>query len=183
VLKGFLVRILSVAKPSQKWLEKTRREKVVVLIGLAFVVMASGFLGGIAGYVAGTGEYPWVKIIAVLPGNITPETSLIAIGHFLEGEPVADINYGYGYNCVEDAILLARNAIWQGLPAEPARLMFEDGTGHLVLIFPTIDGWVFVDSQRMEVINPVIGGMYMGHRITSIERLVMTWDPIKWEVK
>ena len=176
-------RVLRGLVPENRLLGKPTKVRVVVLAGLVILMVCSGFMGGLAGYYLGTGEYPWMTSVAILPAGVEPETTLIDIGHFLEGEPIADIPYGYGYNCVEDALLLARNANWQGLPAEPARLMFEDGTGHLVLIFPTEDGWVFVDAQKMEVINPVVGGVYFGRRITSIERLVFVWAPIEWEVK
>ena len=163
---------------------RTTREWIGIFLSLALIVGSSGLAGGLAGYSMATGgQVPWVRTVAIVPPESRTDTTMNDISLFLESTPTIDIEYGDNFNCVEDAILMVRSAHWAGLSAEPARVMFTDSTGHLILAFPTEDGYLFADPQTRDFITPVVGGHYFGKTIASIDRLVSYWDPFDWEGK
>lgn len=164
--------------------KRTTREWLGIFLSLFLIVGSSGLAGGLAGYsIATGGQIPWARTTAIVPPVAQTETTMDDVGLFLESTPRVDVEYGDSFNCVEDAILMVRSAHWAGLSAEPARLMFADYTGHLILAFPTDDGYIFADPQTRDFITPVVGGHYFGKTIISIDRLVSYWDPFDWEVK
>lgn len=156
------------------------RKKVLLYITLAVMVFCSGSLGAVFGYYQGTGELPFLQPVAILPEVTNSTTTLVDVKGFLERDKTSEIDYGDNFNCVEFALLVARNAHWSGLPADPARLLFQDGSSHMILVFPTKDeGWIFVDPQNDLVIHPRIGSIYSGKRIVEIDTLRCRWIPFE----
>jgi len=140
-------------------------------------------MGGIIGYsVATGGQTPWMKTVAILPPEISTNTTLVDVGNYLEDKPQPKFEYSEGFNCVEDAILYTRQANWYGIEASPVTLFFDDGSGHMIVAIPTVDnGYTFIEPQANIVINPYIGGYYFGKKIVDIRKLVYQWVPLDWE--
>ncbi len=162
--------------------KRTIKQQISVGVALLVIMGASGLGGAIGGIYYATGSLPYYS--ADSPGTILPEdieatTTLIDVGHFLEVDKTEEIVYREGFNSVEFALLTARNAHWEGLPAEIVALVYEDeATGHMLLAFPTTeDGWVFVEPQSDRVVNPRPGALYNGKRILRIDILRLTWEP------
>jgi hypothetical protein len=106
----------------------------------------------------------------------------VDVGNFLEDDTTDTQIYGDEFNCVEYALLVARNAQWAGLVVEPCSLVYQDGSRHMIIMFPTVDnGWTFVEPQSDKVINPVPGSMYNGQRVVRIDRLDCQWTPFMEE--
>ena len=162
-------------------LKELRTQKVRTAIAVLLLVWGSGLLGGVSGYYAGTGELPPIfssKPVAILPPMPNTSTTLVDVGHFLEEDATSDKVYEEGFNCVEYALLVARNAQWFGLAAEACSIVYEDGSRHMIVMFPTEDnGWTFIEPQSDKVITPVPGSMYNGNRVLRIDRLDMQWVP------
>jgi len=160
--------------------KRTVKQQIVFYISMLLLMVCFGVMGAFAGYYQGTGEYPFARSEAVLPDVPGETTTLVDVGHFLERDKTNEIDYGLDFNCVESAFLTARNATWEGLPARAGALVYEDGSGHVILIFPTSDdGWVFVDTVEDLVINPRVGAIYHGNRIAEILILEMRWIPFE----
>jgi len=150
---------------------------------LAFFVsvLMSGFLGGLVGnsYATG-GEMPFqpTQVIA-LPTQSENYTSE-DVGVFMETDNTELNKYDTGFNCVEYALLLARSAHWQGLPAQVISLEYEEGVGHMILVFATEDeGWLFIEPQTGNRIYPEVGKIYNGRRVEDMMILQTRW--IKFE--
>ena len=150
---------------------------------LAFFVsvLMSGFLGGLVGYSYATGgEMPFqpTQVIA-LPTQSENYTSE-DVEVFMEADNTELNKYDTGFNCVEYALLLARNAHWQGLPAQVISLTYKEGVGHMILAFATEDkGWLFIEPGTGKKIYPKIGQIYGSRRITEMMILQTRWIPFE----
>lgn len=160
----------------------TRGDKIVLWTAVLILSLCSGVMGSAFGYYKATGQMPFQGSASVLPeitGNVTTSEQ---ISEFLVIDSTNEIEYGEGFNCVESAILAARNAHWDGLPAEVVRLVFTDESSHMMLVFPTSDsGWIYVEPQTDSEVSPRVGGMYNGKVISSIDILRIEWFPFEEE--
>jgi hypothetical protein len=103
------------------------------------------------------------------------------VDDFVEADETHLEEYDVGFNCVEYALLAARNAHWQGIAATVVRLVFEDGTGHMIIGFPTEDvGWRFLQVEGSVWVYPRVGGMFMDKEIVGLYYLSdFVWEPIE----
>jgi len=147
---------------------------ILSLVGL------SGFLGILGGYHWATGELPFVKHQGILPPVTGNTSSLEQVQSFLSTDNTSLQVYREGFNCVESALMAARNAVWKGIPAEVVRLVFVDNTSHMILVFPTNDsGWLFVEPQTDSIVYPQIGTVYSGSKVSEIDLLNLSWVPME----
>ena len=151
-----------------------------VLITLAGCSFFSVVIGMILGFHWGTGIWPFTESQVILPPATSNMTTAADVNTFLASDNTSDYEYKEGFNCVESALMAARSAVWQGIPAGVCKLNFQSGVGHMMLIFPTSDqGWVFVEPQSDSVVHPIIGGVYFGERVTGIDILQLSWIPLE----
>lgn len=92
-------------------------------------------------------------------------------------EAVKDEEYGVGYNCLDYAWDSMRALKWDGQPAWIAGVVFEDGTGHSLVLTATTDGgWKFLDPQSGLELTPVPGGYWGDNKIVAVQ----VRDPNCW---
>ena len=152
-------------------------QKSLRVLSLVSLMFLCGFVGGVVGYSQGTGTLPFVSVESTLP-EVFGNSSLADIQEFVESDETNLREYDTGFNCVEYAILMARQAHWEGIPAESIRLTFSDGSAHIILAFPTTDaGWIFIDPGTDTVIKPRVGGQIGGRTIQAVDILVCDWKP------
>ena len=160
----------------------TRRE---IFAGITFSLLAclSLFAGYIIGYYEGSGTTPFVRTRAILPAGIGRTTSTDVAAFLSEDETKLE-QYREGFNCVEFALMAARNAQWKGVAAVPIRLVFDEGA-HWILGFPTQDqGWLFLNPQGELWLKPTVGGKFFDKTIVGVYYLYdFVWKPIEWEDK
>lgn len=144
-----------------------------------FLMVSCSFIGYGSGYYKGTGTMPFMPSQAsTLPVEAISNVTSNQITEFIEADDTNLAEYGVGFNCVESALLLARSAHWEGIPAEVVRVDFAGGPGHLLLAFAAKnDGWLFVDPQTEAFVIPRVGGELAGKRITGLFILVGEWIP------
>lgn len=158
----------------------TKQQIGSTLLVLA-VLFAGMFAGYVRGYVVGTGTYPFVsETRSVVPPDVSMAQSS-EVDTFVAEDKTSLEQYDVGFNCVEFALLAARNAQWKGIAATVVRLDFSDGTGHMILGFPTEDaGWRFLQVEGGEWVYPHVGGMFGGEKIAGIYYLSdFVWEPIE----
>ena len=151
----------------------TKGQKIFTGITMLMLLYAGGFMGYIYGYQDGTGMFPFGPTDAksVRPAMMeSPLTDLNTVKEFIKSDETDLRQYGVGFNSAEFGLLLARNAHWQGVPAQLVRLDFVDSeTSHMVLAFPTTDaGWVFIEPQSDDMIYPRIGGHWLNKKIEAM---------------
>ena len=133
--------------------------------------------GAVYGYFWGTGTLPTFTgdtTQTLLPPEVPVSTTPEEVMAFIEDDDTNLNRYEIGFNCVEYAFLMAREAHWQGMPASVIEIAFGEDTGHLILGFPTADGdWILVNPQTDSIIKPRIGGMLGGKMVTGIN--ILNW--------
>jgi len=134
------------------------------------------------GFYQGSGTWPGESTTAIYP-VIEETASEDAFSTWLKEDKSQIGFYQEGYNCVEFALMAARSANWEGIPAEIVRLNFEDDTGHLILAFPVEGEWRFIDMQTHREIFPRTGGRFADHVITGVDKLVIIWEPFEVPVE
>jgi len=102
------------------------------------------------------------------------------VSEFLQDDMTNTIPYDFdNQNCVSYSLLLSNNAGRCSLKAVPVRVMFTDGTGHLMLLFNTKDaGVVFVEPQNDSLLPPSKlkpGSTYFGRVVKSVDVADFTW--------
>jgi len=158
----------------------TKQQVASSLLVLA-VLFAGGFAGYIYGYQTGTGMFPFFyETEAVVPPDMATASS-DTVDDFVAADDTDLEKYDVGFNCVEYALLAARNAHWQGIAATVVRLDFEDGTGHMIIGFPTEDaGWRFLQIEGSIWVYPRVGGMFGDKKIAGLYYLCdFVWEPIE----
>jgi hypothetical protein len=154
---------------------RQRASLVVVLLVLAFI---SGYLGYGLGYFKATGTLPNAPSEIVLP-VVNSGLQSTEVFDFVTKDTTNSLKYQEGFNCVEFGLLLARNAHWDGIPAEVIKVDFGDAS-HMILGFPTEDrGWIFVDPATDAFVYPRIGGEFAGGIVTNIWILRTEWIPFE----
>jgi len=159
----------------------TRRQKIVQLISMAMLLYSGVFVGYVYGYVEGTGTMPFgPKGESIVPPELTKTTSNKVV-EFVKNDMTDLEQYRHGFNCVEFALLAARNAWWEGVPSVPVRIDFEGGGSHLILGFPTEDkGWMMLNPEGDLFIKPRVGGKFLDKRIMGIFYLHdLVWRPVE----
>jgi len=152
--------------------------RIAVLVIICWI---SGFGGWTMGFVSATGTLPFVtEEQSVLPEPIAPVVSTVELEEFIKDDETNLQEYDVGFNCVEYAFLLARNAHWAGMPAEVIKVEFTNGEEHMILAFPTTDkGWQFIDPKSELFVKPRIGGMMGDLEISGLYILQAEWVPFE----
>lgn len=154
-------------------------------LSLITIMMLGTMLGYILGYHAATGVFPNIPFTeprtSMPPGIELSSQTFDDVNDFIAEDTTNDEQYGDGMNCVDFALVVARNAQWMGLGAEIVKLDFNSGYSHTLLLFPTSDaGLIAVDPQTDKSIAlPTIGEKYNGKTITGIYILGYQWIPIE----
>jgi len=91
-------------------------------------------------------------------------------------EAVKGSTYEVGYNCLDYAWDSVRALQWDGQPAAIAVIIYEDGTGHALVLTATADPtprWLFIDAQSGIEVYPVPGSYWNGLKIACVKVMVM----------
>ncbi|GAJ10551.1 unnamed protein product, partial [marine sediment metagenome] len=123
---------------------------------------------------------PFIQPQTILPPAQVEDCTARDVQAFVKSDDTNLREYDVGFNCVEYALLLARNAHWKGIPARVISLRFEDDTPHMILAFLTGDkGWIFIEPRTDEQVYPNVGKIYGGKRITEMLVLRSQWIPFE----
>lgn len=159
--------------PTSKNNSTARAILLVVCIGCAL------FMGYMLGVYQTTGTSPFTlerSKIALPPADPSTVTT-DNVQNYLEEEKPTYTEYGVGFNCVESAILAARDAAWKGMQVEIFRLVGTNSIDHMLIGFPMDTGdWIFVEPQTSEIVDIQVGSYYMGEKITEIYILRLNWE-------
>ena len=158
-----------------------------MLYGSLLSLLTLGLLAGyFAGYYEAVGTYPRIPMIAVEelpmpPEILTTQQTFEDVSDFIADDIVDKEPFEEGMNCVDYALIVARNAHWKGLGAQVVKLEFEAGFDHAMLIFPTSDqGYIFMEPQTDKVFDVMrVGDTYDARLITSVDVLSFYWIPIE----
>jgi len=155
--------------------------KVKLSICLALLLCVGLTAGYVAGYHQAIGVYPFTPKTTVMP----PATAMIGqtfedVGSFIAEDITNKEPYQEGMNCVDYALVVARNAQWKGLEADVIRLDFVTGASHAMLLFVTADqGYIFLDPQTDMVFDVMkVGQLYDSREITGVYILMFVWTPL-----
>ena len=174
-VQGILDILKKLFKPNPKPTSFVTRLVLIVLV--AFM---SGFLGYSYGFYTGTGIPPFTHSEAILLPEVNINVTAQQVSNFVAADDTTLNKYDIGFNCVEYALLLARNAAWAGIPAEVVKVDLEGNTDHIILAFPTEDkGWLFIDPATSIQLNPRVGGMLGDKKIVGLYILRAEWVPFE----
>ena len=165
-------------------IKRITKDQWVSLLLLLAVLFFGGLTGYIYGYENGTGTFPFAgDTKSIIPPGVDAVSS-DTVDTFVADDDTHLEEYDVGFNCVEYAFLVARNARWQGISAAVVRLVFADGTAHMIIGFPTEDvGWRFLQIEGSTWIYPRVGGMFADKEIVGLYYLSdFVWEPIEREV-
>ena len=99
--------------------------------------------------------------------------------NFIKSDDTDTIPYGFGFNCVDAAFSVWRNACWQGIGAVQIAIQYTDSSGHMVIGFPTNDkGAIFIEPQSDSQIELRVGHEYNGQTIRGIYTVSHNYSPI-----
>lgn len=156
-----------------------RNYRVRVVSLFVVITMVSTFLGYLLGVwqITGTSPFSLEKSRSILPPADPTEVTIEQVEEYLDVSKPEYTAYGEGFNCVESAILAARDASWAGMLVEIFRLVGTDSIDHMIIGFPTAEGaWIFVEPQTGSVVDIQVGKYYMGEEITEIYVLRLDWE-------
>jgi len=173
-MKALVSRIQDAIKPKKKLTKKQITFLVIfaLLFGLVLYV-------GI--YYEQTGRYPleFLNIPEiVLPPEMHPEEQTCKqVIDFIQSDDTNTIPYGDGFNCVDAAFRIWRNAYWKGIAAYLIVIQYNEPPGHMVIAFPTNDrGDIIIEPQSDLQIRPRVGQYYDGRQVKGI--YVFDCDPL-----
>jgi hypothetical protein len=152
-------------------------KKISWVLAILLLASASSY---VFGYWQGTGALPGSLFprASVVPIKITTGQTFSQVSSFVAGDKTNEQIYTEGMNCVDYALLLARNAEWEGLDAVIVRLDFDEGLSHALLMFPTSDrGYVFIEPQTDKEFHPAVGKPFDGRAVTAMWVLTFDWIP------
>lgn len=117
---------------------------------------------------------------SVLPPKYDPEGQTFnEVLSFIKSDDTNTIAYGDGFNCVDAALRVWRNAQWQGIAACPISVHFENPPHHMVVGFPTTDkGDVFFETLTDEQIRLRLGKSYKGKVVAGFYVMGIDWIPL-----
>jgi len=150
-------------------------------------LLSIGLIAGFnAGYHEAIGAYPNIVPFFIKSESVMPPQEKLSgqtfdsIGDFIADDITDKEPYEEGMNCVDYALVTARNAQWKGISSEIIRLDFESGFSHAMLLFSTVDrGFIFLDPQTDKVFDVFkVGQLYNGRVITGVYVLGYEWLPL-----
>ena len=149
-----------------------------IFVGTIIVAVLMMGMGFLVGYYYATGDMPSIgyEPTSYLPPTVSSEVDMSTVATAVEEDPVDKQEYRVGYNCLDFAWDAMRNLSWQGIPSYVAAIQFEDGSNHAVIAIPTNDAnLLWFDPQNDKQIEPGIGKVYMGKRITGFLIMQIEW--------
>jgi len=155
-------------------LERKRLSRMIAVC-LIFLLCGSA-IGYVLCYHEFTGEYfPWLKPEALpMPPELTPsnQTSEQVI-RFIKNESTDKLAFQEGFNCVDYALMVCRNAHWGNITAYAVILRYEEPPHHMLVVMPTIDkGSLFFEPQSDRQVDPRVGKLYAGRKVIGIYVMV-----------
>lgn len=167
-------------------IEKRPLRMKVTQTALSFLIMSCSLVLGYGlGFAKASGTDPFSKVTVIQsPSNIETVSSK-KVDEFVRTDGASIEKYDVGFNCVEFALLAARNAHWKEISATVVQIDFEDGSAHWVIGFPTTDeGWKFMDPQSDLFITPRAGGYFVDKKIIKLSYLSdFVWIPLMGVIK
>jgi len=98
---------------------------------------------------------------------------------FIEADDTDTIPYEFGFNCVDAAFRVWRNACWQGIGAAQIAIQYTESSGHMVVAFPTNDkGDIFIEPQSDSQIKLRVGHKYNGLTVRGIYIVSYNFTPL-----
>jgi hypothetical protein len=156
------------------------------LIGAILVSIAIGVFAGLwIGWYQATGTYIFSlggKNETILPPvSDTANQTFRQISEFIQSDITSNKTYEEGFNCVDYALEVSRNAEWKGLDAEIIGLKFGDNTvSHCLIAFYTKDrGYQFYEPQTNKLVSLNVGDLYYGKKVTEIDQLMLDWKVLE----
>ena len=102
-------------------------------------------------------EYLQDKQPSVMVGDVNPVPHDEAY-NFVLTDKTNENEYKEGYNCVDFALELWRNAAWAGIECKLIGLDLDHGRYHMIVGFPNEDGLLLlVDPKTDAIMKPVMG--------------------------
>ena len=153
---------------------------------IAFCILVLVFLGYyFYDYYSETGLYPISRLNkseSILPPDVNPiNQTFDDVMLFIQNDDTDKETYQEGFVCVESALLLCRQAQWNGLAGYPVMLTFQEtDIKHMVVVFPTKDrGDVVIETLTDQQIRPRVGRSYKGKEVTGIYLMGINWIPLE----
>jgi len=175
-MKTLIPRIQDAIKPKKKLTKKQITFLVIfaLLFGLVLYV-------GI--YYEQTGRYPLEFLnrpeIVLPPEMHIEEQTYDQVMDFIRSDYTDTIPYEFGFNCVDAAFRVWRNAYWEGIVAAPISIQYTESPGHMVIGFPTNDkGDIFIEPLSDLQIKLRVGHKYNGQTIRGIYIVNLDFSPL-----
>jgi hypothetical protein len=162
--------------------EKGPTRKQLIVFGVIAAILI-GVVAWFSIYHDQTGRYPLDFLNgsqSILPPQVSGENqSYEQVIDFVKSDDTNRIPYGFGFNCVDAAFRMWRNATWDGIVAVPIAIQYTDSSGHMVIGFPTNDkGDVFIEPQDDLQIRLRVGQNYNGQTVRGIYIVDYDFTPL-----
>lgn len=168
-MKALIQSIDNVSRPRKKL---TRTQLLALFLLAALVATFSWFC--IHYETTGLFPLPFLnRAETILPPEMHPEQQTYSqVIDFIQSDDNDTIPYADGFNCVDAALRIWRNAYWKGLTAYLIAIQYNESPGHMVIAFPTNDrGTVIIEPQSDSLIRPRVGQYYGGRQVRGIYAL------------
>lgn len=157
-------------------------------LGMLAIVLIFLSVGYVHGYYEAIGVFPYPPFLSrplpPMPPDHIPmhEQTFKDVSGFVADSIISGNTYEEGMNCVDFALLMARDAHWKGIGADVIKIEYVGyELAHAALVFPTSDqGLVFVDPQTDRVIDLRVGGKYAGKTIAELYIMKIDWIPLSY---
>jgi hypothetical protein len=176
-MKALISKVQDAMTPKKKL---TRKQSIifwVILAVLAGLVIWFGY------YHDMTGRWPLEFLNrpeSILPPEMHSENQTYdQVINFIRSDDTNTIPYEFGFNCVDAAFRIWRNATWHGIVAAPIAIQYTDSPGHMVIGFPTNDkGDIFIEPQNDLQIRLRVGQEYNGGTVRGIYVVNYDFTPL-----
>jgi len=159
------------------------KKQIKTGIGLLLFSLAIAVIGYMQGYYNAIGVYPFTPQKTIVTEQPVPAGQTFEnVSSFIADDITDKDSYEEGMNCVDYALVVARNAQWHGLDPMVIRVDYKnDPISHTMLMFNTNDqGYIFVEPQTDKVFDVFrIGGTYAGKEIVGLYVLELGWMPLE----
>ena len=72
----------------------------------------------------------------------------------------SDVDETNFFECVQFTYTLLRNAYREGIFGCPVVIYFPDNLSHMIVVFNTTEGWIFIEPQFDKIVNVTVGERY-----------------------
>jgi len=160
--------------------EKKPNKKKLIPILLIVAICIMFLAGYFQGYHDAIGGYPSAFKQTILPPELdSVDQSFEQVTEFIKNDSTDKLEYKQGFNCVDYVFMVLRHANWNGIIAIPIMITFDDSSEHMIVMMPTNDkGTVLFETMTDKQVDPQIGNLYMGKRVTGLYGLATGWIPL-----